>query len=123
MMAVPLFWSKLEAWTGFQVICSSPPSIEEVPAPSLGRNPHGMWPLAMSIAVEPRVAQAGAQERPGSGVVEIRNAHGDTFAVLVRRSGLRDERVDVGKLRSLGERVDVYRQQMLWRQDRLKAAK
>ena len=113
MLAVPIFRRKLKGWDGLKLTCISMPGIEEVPAPSFGRNQHVSRTLAMSIAIEPRVSQARVQERPGSEVVEIRDAYGNTFAVLVGRRGLREQRVDIGKLRSLGERVDVDSQQML----------
>src|SRR5580700_5978454 len=119
MMAVPFFGGKLESRKCLKVTCSSVPSVEEVSGPTLGRNQHGILSLAVSIAFELRVTQTGVQEVPRSEVVEIRDTHGDTFAVLIRRRGLRDQRVDIGKLRSLGERVDVYTQQVLRRQDRL----
>src|SRR5258708_39717431 len=113
---------ELKARGGFELAGGPRPGVEEIPSPAVRREQQRVGALPVRVAVESRVGQRHAEECAGRKAVYVREACGSAFAVVVRRSGLGNQRGDVGELRSLREYVQRHRHDLLRRNDRLQRA-
>src|SRR6266446_136426 len=114
--------SKLKGRGGLELAGGPCPRVEEIASPAVRRVQHRLVALPVRVAVKPRVVQCHTEQRTGRKGVGVREAHGSAFPVVVGRGGLRNQRGDVGELRSLRKYVQRYSYDLLWRKDRLKRA-
>src|SRR5258708_32369333 len=110
---------ELKARGGFELAGGPRPGVEEIPSPAVRREQQRVGALPVRVAVESRVSQRHAEECAGRKAVYVREACGSAFAVVVRRSGLGNQRGDVGELRSRREYVQRHRNDLPGRNDGL----
>ena len=119
MTAVPGLGRELECRKRFHLVRSSGPRVKEITAPTFGRDLHVGGSLSPGVTVEAGIPHDGVQNRAREQLIGVRYADGCSVSVIVRRSALWNERIDVCEFDSRRENIEVDVQQVPGRQDHL----
>src|SRR5712691_7889353 len=117
MASEPCLLRKLVDGHDLKLVGGSRPSVKEVSSHAIRSDEHVDRPLAVRVAIESGVSEDCGEKRAGAKLIAVRGPDGHPSLPVVRRGRLRHEGVDIRKLRSVGEAVYLYRQQVPRRQD------
>src|SRR2546423_11304920 len=106
MSAVPGFGGWLKWGQDFRLIGSSRPRIEEITAPTLGRNLHLGGTLSPGITIEAGVPHDRVQHRTGEQLITIRYAYGLSAPMVICGRALRNERIYVCEFDSRRKNIE-----------------
>ena len=96
--AEPVFLGKLVRGNQLKFLALCATTIEVIPALAFRSDEHIRRPLAMRIAVEPRVLRDGAEDCTGAKLVSVRQTHRHARLIQVVRGRLRNQSIDVRML-------------------------